>query len=125
MRAVANAGRSRLLLALLLVLLGVSAPAGPSVGGGHTGGHRTPVFESASALPKVHDDLQDHVRLFAVVRSVQGTPSPDTWWAKYAPAPGWSAPSGFSTTGETGRADITTAMSTPRSGRAPPLPRTL
>jgi len=115
-RAVASTGRSRLLLALLLVMLGVSAPAVPAVGG-HAG-----VVGSASAAPTMHDDLQDHVRLFAVARSAQAAQAPDTWWARCAPATGAIAPNGSSTAGETGRADTPTAMSTPRSGRAPPLP---
>ena len=117
MRAGVRAGRFGLLLALLLVLLGVSAPVALSVGDGY----RAPGIESVSSAPTVHDGLRDRVRVSVVARYAQATSSPDTSWATCPRAIGGSAPNGRSSIGETGRTGMPTAMSTPQSGRAPPL----
>lgn len=116
MRATAKAGRFGLLLALLLVLLGVGATAGPT-GEGRASG----IWESTSTAPTMHDDIQHRVRLFTVARQAQATPQPDTWWAVRPRAIGGSAPRGSSSIGDAGGTGMATAMSTPRSSRAPPL----
>ncbi|MET1071962.1 MAG: hypothetical protein ABWY11_04870 [Umezawaea sp.] len=118
----ARADRFGLLLALLLALLGVSAPTAPLVGDGLAGDHRVQVVGSVSPLPTMHDGMQDRVRLFAVARSAQAAPLPDTWWATCPRAIGGNARNGYPPAGEVHRTGMPTAMATPQSGRAPPIP---
>ncbi|WP_106188472.1 hypothetical protein [Umezawaea tangerina] len=118
----ARARRSGLLLALLLALLGVSAPSAPLVDGGNAADHRVPGVGSASSVPTMHDGMQDRVRLFAVARSVQATSLPDTWWAVCPRRIGEAARNGPSPTDAVDRTATASAMSTPRTGRAPPVP---
>ena len=116
MRAVARAGRFGLLLALLLVLLGVSAPVALSAAGGDRASS-----ESVSPAPTIYDGVHDRVRLSVVARYAQATSLPDTWWATCPRTTGESAPNGRTPIGDVGRTGIAAVMSTPQSGRAPPL----
>jgi hypothetical protein len=125
----ARAGRFGLVLALLLVLLGVSVTAVPGTGTGDAGQHRVSVIgESASAIsiapstaPSSYDDLQDWLRLSAGAPRALATAMPDTWWVVCPRATGGCAPQGRMLFGEVDSLGMATAAPTSRSSRAPPF----
>jgi hypothetical protein len=118
-----RAGRFGPLLALLLVLLGMSAAVAPRSGDGHaarTSQYRV-VGDSVSTSPSVRDDLRDWLRISGVARPVLATAAPDTGWAVCPRAADGGAPPGWSLVGEVGGAGVATAVTTSRSSRAPPV----
>lgn len=118
-----RAGRFGPLLALLLVLLGMSAAVAPRGGDGHAAQatqHRV-VGDSVSTAPSVRDDLHDWLRISGVARPVLATAPPDTSWAVCPRAADGGAPRGWSLVGEVGGAGVATAITTSRSSRAPPV----
>lgn len=119
MRAAARAGRFVLLLALLLVLLGVSATVVSR--DGDAGPRHQVIGESVSTSPSVRDDLHDWLRVTGVARSVLITAPQDTGWAVCPRAADECAPRGWSLVGEAGGAGAGTARTTSRSSRAPPV----
>jgi hypothetical protein len=116
-QAAARKGRFGLLLALLLVLLGVSTGAGNE----YTGPHRPSVIsESASATPSMHDDLHDWLRLSMTARHAPTTALPTTCWAVCARATDECALPERSLIGEVSDTGMAAEAATPRSSRAPP-----
>ena len=107
--------RFGLLLAVLLLLL-----AGTSA----TDRARVPVpGASVSAAPSSHDDLhnlRDQPRHAATARHLPPTALSDGWWIVWQPATGANVPRGRSLVNEAGATGTTTAVSSPRSSRAPP-----
>ncbi|XVS61615.1 hypothetical protein ACQPYE_25355 [Actinosynnema sp. CA-299493] len=125
-RAVEKTCRLGLLLALLLVLLGVSAGVAPDTDGGTAGPRPQPwhgaslLGESASAAPSMNDDLHDWLRLSMAARSAPNTAVPETWWAAHPRAAGAGARPGPLPGGEVDRTGTGAGEPTPRSSRAPP-----
>lgn len=112
MRAAAKAGRLRLLLAVLLVLLGTSTAVAPSPGGFGT-------VASVSSASPVHQELHDWLRLSGVARHAVSTP--DGWWAVYSRAVDANAPLGSAPLGAAGRTHAIATAQTSQSSRAPPV----
>jgi hypothetical protein len=122
MRAAARAGQFGPLLAVLLVLLGVSAVVAPGTGDGYAGLHRVSVAgESVSPAPSMHDDLQDRLRLSAGTLRAPVTALPETWWATCPRAAGECAMQGRLPIGEVDSTAMAAATPTPQSSRAPPF----
>jgi hypothetical protein len=118
----ARTARFGLLLALLLVLLGVSAAVAPGAGAGYSGQHRASVIgESASAAPSMHDDLSDWLRPSVVARHALATTPPHTWGVVRARATGGCALRGRLLVGEIVGTGMAAAEPTPQSSRAPPF----
>ncbi len=121
MRVAARAGRFGLLLAVLLVLLGVTAAVAPGAGHGDTGQHPVSVAgESVSTTPSMYDDLQDWLRLSVGTPRALATALPDSWWAVCPRATDGYALQGRLLIGEGGSLRMAAATPTPRSSRAPP-----
>lgn len=122
-----RAGRFRLLLAVLLVLLGGTAAVAPdnNPGGRYAGQHPVRVMgEAVSAAPSMrHDfeDLQDWLRLSVGTPRAPATALPDTWWAVCTRATGGYAPPGRLLLGAASSPAMVAAAPTPRSSRAPPV----
>ncbi len=123
MRMAARAGRFGLVLAVLLVLFGVSAAIAPGNGADHgtTGQHRASVTgEAATTAPSAFDDFQDWLRLSAGTLRAPATALPDTWWAVCTRATNEYAPPGRLLTGDGDGTAMAAATSTPAPSRAPP-----
>lgn len=116
MHAAVKTGRFRLVLAVLLVLLGMS----PAVAPGDSGYSAPVAGESASVAPATHYDLHDWLRLSGAAHHTVATALPDNWWAVYTRTVGESAPRGWSAHGAI--TSVAAAAATPASqpSRAPP-----
>jgi hypothetical protein len=122
MRAVVRRARFALLLALLLMLLGVSSVAGGS-GDGNVGRHRASVIGEPATQPS-HDDLRDRhepMRLSATAPHTLTTALPDPWGTVCFQVTGGCPLLGRSPVGEISSIGMAIAASAPRSSRAPPL----
>jgi hypothetical protein len=126
-RVAARVGRFWLVLAVLLVLFGVSVAVAPGPGNrdagqSHAPQHRVPVIgESASTAPSTYDDLQDWLRLSAGTLRAPSTALPNTWWAECPRATDGCALQGRLRIDESGSTKIAAATPTPQSTRAPPF----
>jgi hypothetical protein len=121
MRGAGGTGRFGLLLALLLVLVRVSAPVGPAADSQYAHQHRaSTVGVSASVTPPDHD--VPHGRLPGSLSAGLGsaTPMADTSWGVWQPANGEYAPRGRSRIATTDGLVLAAVAPTSRSSRAPP-----
>ncbi len=118
MRAEARASRFGFLLALLVVLVAVSTPAGT----GHPyGGHGSPALgASVHAASPGYDESHDRPRGSVTAGHASTTPAPDTWWAVDQRPPGGYALNARGPAGDLDRAATSTAASTSQPSRAPP-----
>ncbi len=118
MRAAARVSRFRLLFVLLLVLVGVSAPAMADAGHGKPEQPATSV-SVAPALPD-YQVLHDRPRGSVTTGHVSIKAWSDTWWVGCLAERDGVAPLGRLPIGET-RGVATVALAhAPRSSRAPP-----
>jgi hypothetical protein len=119
-RVAARVGRFRLVLAVLLVLFGVSVAV--AQGNGSAGQPHVPVIgESASTAPSTYDDLRDWLRLSAGTLRAPATALPNTWWAVCSRATDGRALQGQLLIDESGSTGMAAATPTPQSTRAPPF----
>lgn len=127
MRVAVRASRLGLLLAVLLVLFGMSVAVAPGTGGRGVEQypapqHRVSVLgESASPAPSAYDDLQDWLRLSAGTLRAPATALPDTWWAVRQRAFDGCDLQEQLLLGEGDHAAMAAATPTPRASRAPPF----
>ncbi|WP_367127278.1 hypothetical protein [Saccharothrix sp. HUAS TT1] len=125
MRTTARADRLGLLLALVLVLLGVSAATAPD--NGNTGqrqasqGATALLGESVSAAASMNDDLHDWLRLSMAARFAPAQAEPDSWWAVRPREAGGRPLRGRSPVDGFGGAGLATVEPPPRSSRGPPF----
>lgn len=120
MQARARMGRFGLVLALLVMLLGMSAAPAHSTDGGFAGQHPVPVIgESASPVPSPDKGLHDRPRLSEAARHVLATALPETCWA-VGPGANRGCSLQRCSAGEVGAGGIAAAASTRQSCRAPP-----
>lgn len=103
------------LIALLLVLFGVSLAVTPGVDSRDAGQH-PPMYDHSHA-----DDLQDWLRLSEGALPASATAPPETWWAVCPSATGGSTPRGWLLIGEVSSLGLAAASPAPRSSRAPPF----
>jgi hypothetical protein len=118
-RAAAAKGRFRLLLASLLVLAGVGAPAVSGLG--HV--ERLPASvagASVSAVQPTYDALHDRPRGAVTAGHSSPTSAPDTWWGVCLPAHSGGTPHGRPTPGAAGGTRAPATVSAQWSSRAPP-----
>lgn len=120
MRATVRAGRSRLLFALLLVLLGVSGAVAPAAATGYAEPSSITGATVATA-PSVQNELRDWLRLSGAARHAQATAMPDTWSAVCPHTPGACELRGRPYVSESSAAGMAARTATSRSSRAPPL----
>lgn len=122
MLAAARMGRSRLLFALLLALIGMSAAVAPAAATGYATAQSAPVLgATVSNAPSIQDELRDWLRVSGTARHTQATATPDTWSAVCAQIPGEGEARGRRLLGESGATGLDTGTGTSRSSRAPPL----
>jgi len=114
---VAAAGRGRLLLAVVLVLLGLTVAPGSGVG---SAASNQATCESAATAPPMHGDRHDPLRLSATAPQAFTAALPNTWWAVCQPVTYGCAPTGRSALGETGHTGNSAAAPKRQSSRAPP-----
>ena len=107
--------RFRLLLAVLLMLLAVSAPA--VVGDRHPG---SAFGASVSATPSGYDELHDRPRGPVTAGHGSTRAAPDTWSVVYQEATSERAPRRRSPADEVRNAVTPATAQTPPSSRAPP-----
>ena len=115
MHATVKASRFRLVLAVLLILLGMSPAVAPG-----SGGYSAPTAGEASVAPSTHYDLHDWLRLSGAAHHTVATALPDNWWAVYTRTVGERAPRGWTAHGAIN--SVAAAAATPASqpSRAPP-----
>lgn len=111
--------RFGLLLTLLLVLVGVSAPA---IADSLASAPRS-IGATVSTTPTTYDDLQDRPRGSVTVGHPHTAASPDTWWVVWQRSTGGGLPHGQSSAGAAHRTAIAGTAPTSRSSRAPPSMR--
>ncbi len=117
MRAAARAGWLRLPLALLLVLLGMTAAAGPGAVDVNAG----PVGTHASAATVTHDDPYRALLLAALGRQAPTTTLPDDGRALCPHATSGYAPQSWSPSGGADSTDMVGTAPRAYLGRAPPV----
>jgi hypothetical protein len=114
-RTQARQSRFGLLLALMAVLIAVSAPAA-SVGGHPHGG----IGASVSPASSAYDEPHDRPRGSVTAAHTSTTAAPDTWWVVYhGPAGGYTLKA-RGPVDAIDRAAAPASASTSRSSRAPP-----
>lgn len=119
MRAEVRTGRSRLLFALLLVLLSMSAAVAPAANG-YAERQSAAVAGAPTAL-SIQNELRDWLRLSGSARHAQAAAAPDTWSAVCAQDPGVSEPQGLLLVGESRASGMAATGTTSRASRAPPF----
>lgn len=119
----AKAGRFRLLLAVLLTLVGLSAVPAAGIGAGPRSA--SVIIGSGSATPATHDTPHEPLRLAQSAPSALTTAVPNTWFALCPNASGGWIAQGRAPLGDVDGTATTDAASTPRSSRAPPATRTV
>ena len=121
MRAQAMTGRSRLLLAVLLAVLGVGAAVAPAAANGYPAPRASSVHAgTVKSAPSIQDELRDWLRLSGAARHAQATALPDTWSAVCPQDPDANVLRGRLSTRQAGAGGAACGTGTPRSSRAPP-----
>jgi hypothetical protein len=114
--ATVKASRFRLVLAVLLILLGMSPAVAPGANG-----YSTPVAgDSASVAPSTHYDLHDWLRLSGAAHHTVATALPDNWWAVYTRTVGERTPRGRSAHGAINSEEAAATTPASQPSRAPP-----
>jgi hypothetical protein len=114
-------GRSRLLLAVLLALLGLGAAVAPAANGYPATRPSSILTGTVKTAPSIQDELRDWLRLSGAARHAQATAVPDTWSAVCPQHPGGHDAGGRLSARESGVTGMACETATPRSSRAPPL----
>ena len=122
MRTGAGTGRSRLLLAVLLAVLGLSPAVAPAAANGYPATQPSSIRTgTAQTAPSLQDELRDWLRLSGAARHVTATALPDTWSAVCPQHPDEHDSRGRLSAGGSGATRTACETATPRSSRAPPL----
>ncbi|CAM3352643.1 hypothetical protein KIPE111705_04255 [Kibdelosporangium persicum] len=121
MRAAARVSRFRLLLVLLLVLTGVSAPTVPGAGQENPDRHAASAISvSVSAALPDYEVLHDRPRGSVTTGQISLQTWSDTWWAVCLPASDGVAPPGRLSVRNARSVATVASAHAPRSSRAPP-----
>ena len=121
MRTGARTGRSRLLLAVLLAVLGLGAAVAPAAANGYPAPHQSVLTGTVKTAPSIQDELRDWLRLSGAARHGHATALPDTWSVVSPQDTSQHDTRGRLSARESGATGMARGAAAAQSSRAPPL----